>query len=671
MNKESAFYKNIEKEKDLKNIIDIMMLNIDNLFSNVSESLFNLSELHTRKIFIKNQEKIRNRIEEIMLSKIKDGDKKEKVLSIVSEKEVEVVICEKKAFSLLNAYEVKEEKKINIIMKRHFGSEIKSGFNYGEIVGLFLKSFISILDDLSKELIKEMGLVVAMSWHKNYLENIKKASNFLIKKGVSKEIAEDEINLKPMLKNKISEPIEKNNWSFEEKINKLYDNFRNQEIKYNDSGSYEIESKKETYEMLEEIFLTDIEYKGKKEVKPINFLKSVENIEKNENFTPVFELLKKDFVEKTLPVKNLSVLKMISDLFDNILKENSMLEESKVLIYKLQFPAIKTSLINPDFIVKDNSIVNKVLKSITNDLKYINDNKGLFYRDIKECVENFSRIDFENLSEEKVVLEWNGIQEKIRKNNKRIFLIEKRNKEKEIGEDNYKKSYFEVEKEINSILLDSEFVPFLAIDFIEKEIKTNMILAMLKDMKEGGKKYQSEKELLKLWFNSLFVDKIPEEANKNSQELYKKLVENNSIKESIYREKLKEIYYISFDKNNVIDEKEKSNFQRKRYHEYYFLYNKSQENKEKIKQEEDSKYIFFKKMNYGDWIEVFKGDNWIKCKLLLKLNNDTKFIFVDSNGFKNLTIEIKELHDLYINKNIKAIDNKNIIEKALEEVIKI
>ena len=294
------------------------------------------------------------------------------------------------------------------------------------------------------------------------------------------------------------------------------------------------------------------------------------------------------------------------------------------MLCKLQYPIIKTSLINKEEIVNDDSIVNRVMKKITNEIKLISDPNSHVFLKIKESVEGFSKKDFERSSIEDIREEWKKLLGFIEKNEKKVSLIEARNKEKELGLYYFKKAEKEVDKDINSILLDSEFVDKDSCYFLENDIRNNFIITKLKDLKENKNKYNEQKVALESWFNSLFVFNNKQDANKYSKLLFSILLENNSSNKAIYSEGLKKIYQKVFSKKSEIKEQEKESFQKEKYNKYTKFYNENKVSNEEKKENPEKK--IFENMKYGDWIEIFSNDTVKNCKLLLKLNNNKDFI---------------------------------------------
>jgi hypothetical protein len=569
----------------------------------------------------------------------------------------------------LEAFDIRNEKKMNIRISRLMGADLKSALNYGAIIKEYLKILTKVIDVNENEIISKMAKNIALKWYPIYSKNIEKVNECLIGKGIGININENEINIKPKIEKENNNKVE-NDWGFEKKIREVFNERKaDSEIVMGSRGSEKSIDNRNLYEMVSSMLLSHDDlvnlYENKKIIHPKKMLESFNEFEKENVYG--FEKIKKVFENEIIPKENLSVLKMVSDLFERILDDENLNPENKVLICKLQYPIIKTSLISKEEIVNDDSIVNRVMKKITNEIKLISDPNSHVFLKIKESVEGFSKKDFERSSIEDIREEWKKLLSFIEKNEKKVSLIEARNKEKELGLYYFKKAEKEVDKDINSILLDSEFVDKDSCYFLENDIRNNFIITKLKDLKENRNKYEEQKVALEIWFNSLFVFNNKQDSSKYSKLLFSILLENNNSNKAVYSEGLKKIYQRVFSKKSEIKEQEKENFQKEKYNTYTKFYRENKvSNKEK---EESPERKIFENMNYGDWIEIYSDEAVKNCKLLLKLNNNKDFIFVDSNGKQNLKATIDELIDLKNNGSLIIMEKTTVMERALDKIL--
>lgn len=666
---EKSFYKNyIETDKEFEKVMDLVLENSDLILSYSEETLFDEGKLLHRKTLLNKSDLISKKVRENIKNNIlkKENKKEWKVYSMV---DTEIESCSSKSQSILEAFDIRNEKKMNIRISRLMDTDLKSALNYGAIIKEYLKILTKVIDVNENEIISKMAKNIALKWYPIYSKNIEKVNEYLIGKGIGININENEINIKPKIEKENNNKME-NDWGFEKKIREVFNERKaDYEIVMGSGGTEKSIDNGNLYEMVSSMFLSHDDivnlYENKKIIHPKKILGSFNEFEKENVYG--FEKIKKVFDNEIIPKENLSVLKMVSDLFERILDDENLNPENKVLLCKLQYPIIKTSLINKEEIVNDDSIVNRVMKKITNEIKLISDPNSHVFLKIKESVEGFSKKDFERSSIEDIREEWKKLLGFIEKNERKVSLIEARNKEKELGLYYFKKAEKEVDKDINSILLDSEFVDKDSCYFLENDIRNNFIITKLKDLKENKNKYNEQKVALESWFNSLFVFNNKQDANKYSKLLFSILLENNSSNKAIYSEGLKKIYQKVFSKKSEIKEQEKESFQKEKYNKYTKFYNENKVSNEEKKENPEKK--IFENMKYGDWIEIFSNDTVKNCKLLLKLNNNKDFIFVDSNGKQNLKATINELIELKNNSSLIIMEKTTVMERALDRIL--
>ncbi len=666
---EKSFYRNyIEIDKEFEKLMDLVLDNGDLILSYSEETLFDEGKLLHRKTLLSKSDLISKKVREnIKKNILKEKNKKEwKVYSMV---DTEIESCGSKSQSILEAFDIRNEKKMNIRVSRLMGSDLNYDLNYGMIIKEYLKILTKILDINENEIISKIAKNIALKWYPIYSKNIEKTNEYLVGKGIGVNINESEINIKPKIEKENDSKVE-NNWGFEKKIREVFNEKKaNSEIIMSDKGSEKSVEDKSLYEMVSSIMLSHNDivdlYENKKIIHPKKILGSFDKFEKENIYG--FKKIKEIFDDKIIPKENLSVLKMVSDLFEKILEDEKLNPENKVLLCKLQYPIIKTSLISKEEIVNDNSIVNRVMKKITNEIKLISNPNSHVFLKIKESVENFSKKDFETTSIENIKEEWKKLLGFIEKNERRVSLVEARNKEKELGLYYFKKAEKEVDKDINSILLDSEFVDKDSCYFIENHIRNNLLITKLKDLKENKNKYNDQKIVLETWFNSLFVFNNKQDANKYSKVLFSILLENNNSNKAIYSDGLKKIYQKVFSKKQEVREQEKESFQKEKYNTYTEFYKEDKISKEEVKENPEKKV--FEKMEYGDWIEIYSNNTVKNCKLLLKLNNNKNFIFVDSNGKQNMNATIDELLNMKNNSSLIIMEKTTVMERALDKIL--
>lgn len=666
---EKSFYKNyIEIDKEFENVMDLVFENSDLILSYSEETLFDEGKLLNRKTLLNKSELISRKVRENIKNNILNEESKKewKVYSMV---DTEIESCGSKSQSILEAFDIRNEKKMNIRVSRLMNTDLKSDLNYGFIIKEYLKILTKAININENEIISKMAKNIALKWYPIYSKNIEKANEYLMGKGIGVNIDEKEINIKPKIEKENNNKVEKD-WGFERKIREVFNERKaNSEIIMDGKGTEKNIEDRSLYDMVSSMLLSHDDlvglYENKKIIHPKKILGSFNEFEKENVYG--FEKIKKIFENEIIPKENLSVLKMVSDLFEKILDDEKLNPENKVLLCKLQYPIIKTSLINKEEIVNDDSIVNRVMKKITNEIKLISDPSSHVFLKIKESIEGFSKKDFEKSSIEEIREEWKKLLGFIEKNERKVSLIEARNKEKELGLYYFKKAEKEVDKDINSILLDSEFVDKDSCYFLENDIRNNFIITKLKDLKENRNKYDEQKVALETWFNSLFVFNNKQDASKYSKLLFSILLENNNSNKAIYSEGLRKIYQRVFSKKSEIKEQEKESFQKEKYNTYTKFYRENKvSNKEK---EENPERKIFENMNYGDWIEIYSDKAVKNCKLLLKLNNNKDFIFVDSNGKQNLKTTIDELIDLKNNSSLIIMKRTTVMERALDRIL--
>lgn len=666
---EKSFYKNyIEIDKEFEKIMDLVLENSDLILSYSEETLFDEGKLLHRKTLLNKSDLISKKVRKNIKNNIlkKENKKEWKVYSMV---DTEIESCGSKSQSLLEAFDIRNEKKMNIRISRLMNADLESDLNYGSIIKEYLKILTKVIDVNENEIISKLAKNIALKWYPIYSKNIEKVNEYLIGKGIGININENEINIKPKIEKENNNKVE-NDWGFEKKIREVFNERKaDSEIVMGNERTEKSIDNRNIYEMVSSMLLSHDDlvnlYENKKIIHPKKILGSFNEFEKENVYG--FEKIKKVFENEIIPKENLSVLKMVSDLFERILDDEKLNSENKVLLCKLQYPIIKTSLISKEEIVNDNSIVNRVMKKITNEIKLISDPNSHVFLKIKESVEGFSKKDFEKSSIEEIREEWKKLLGFIEKNERKVSLIEARNKEKELGLYYFKKAEKEVDKDINSILLDSEFVDKDSCYFLENDIRNNFIITKLKDLKENRNKYDEQKVALETWFNSLFVFNNKQDASKYSKLLFSILLENNNSNKAIYSEGLRKIYQRVFSKKSEIKEQEKESFQKEKYNTYTKFYRENKvSNKEK---EENPERKIFENMNYGDWIEIYSDKAVKNCKLLLKLNNNKDFIFVDSNGKQNLKATINELIDMKNNSSLIIMERTTVMERALDRIL--
>ena len=666
---EKSFYKNyIEVDKDFEKVMDLIFENNDLLLSYSEEVLFEEGKLLHRKTLLNKNSLINKKVRESIKSDLIDKEKK-KEWKVYTKIDTEIESCGSKSQSILEAFDIRNEKKMNIRISRLINVDLKTDLNYGLIVKKYLKILTKVIDINENEIISKIAKNIALKWYPIYSKNIEKVNDYLINKGIGININENEINIKPKIEKENNKSSEYN-WGFEKKIKEVFNEKKaNSEIVMGQEGSEKSIESKNVYEMVSSIILDKSDlanlYKNKKIVHPKNILRNVDQFEKDNVYG--FDEIRKVFDDKIIPKENLSVLKMVSDLFEKILDDENLNSENKVLLCKLQYPIIKTSLISKEEIINDDSVVNKVMKKITNEIKLISDPSSHVFLKIKESVENFSKKDFEKVSFEKIIEEWKKLLSFIEKNERKVSLIEARNKEKELGLYYFKKAGKEVDKDLNSILLDSEFVDPESCYFIENDIRNSLMITKLKDLKDKENKYERQKIVLETWFNSLFVFNNREEANKYSKLLFSMMLENNGSNRAKYSENLRKIYQKVFSRKSDVKDKEKENFQREKYDTYTKFFKESKNISKQEKENPDKK--IFEEMEYGDWVEIYSEKVVKNCKLLLKLDNNKRFIFVDSNGKQNLNTTIDNLLEMKSKGSLTIMKKTTVMERALDKIL--
>lgn len=667
----NSFYRNyIEIEKDIESLLGVLFNNSDLIINYTEEVLFEKGELQLRKFVISNNESIlsylRGKIKGFILQK-----ESKKEWKVYTNLDTEIESCSSKAQSLLEASDIRNEKKMNIRLSSLVGKELFAEINYGSIIKEYLSMMSKELDDIDKEIISEVAKNIALKWYPIYSKNVENINDDLVKKGIRKDIKDEEINIKPKIEKR--NPISvKNDWSMQKKVENIFDEKRaNTEIEMKGCGSENKVESKELYEMISDLMLKDEEiknlYKNKRIISPSNFVKNIENIEKENIYG--FEKIKSVFANEIIPKENLSILKMIADLFEVIIEDENLNSENKLLLCKLQFPIIKTSLLNKEQIIKDDSTVNEVMKKLTNEIKLMSNYNSHAYKNIKEKIEDFSKIKFDNISYREILKKWEDFLLFLDKNERRVSLIETRNREKELGLYYFEQAEKELKKDLSSILLDAEFVDVDSCFFIEKDIKNNLMVTKLKDLKDKTNNYEKQKIILEMWFNALFVFNNKEDGKKYSQMLYKVLVQNNSTEKQKYSDGIKRTYQKVVSKKEKIEEKEKEDFQKEKYNNYTQVFKEFDLDKTIVEKNTSPEFNAFEKLEYGDWLEIYEGEFVKNCKLLLKLNNNKKFIFVDTNGVQNLESTINELMKMHEDKKLKVLEKNTVMERALDKIL--
>jgi hypothetical protein len=165
----------------------------------------------------------------------------------------------------------------------------------------------------------------------------------------------------------------------------------------------------------------------------------------------------------------------------------------------------------------------------------------------------------------------------------------------------------------------------------------------------------------------LFVFNNREEANKYSKLLFSMMLENNGSNRAKYSENLRKIYQKVFSRKSDVKDKEKENFQREKYDTYTKFFKESKNISKQEKENPDKK--IFEEMEYGDWVEIYSEKVVKNCKLLLKLDNNKRFIFVDSNGKQNLNTTIDNLLEMKSNGSLTIMKKTTVMERALDKIL--
>lgn len=654
-------------------IIDNLFQDVD-IFIDISESvLIEFGCFNFGNYLIKNKKDIILFYKKNIIKHLIQKEVSEKDWQVYSILDTEILSCSTKAQSLLEAFDVRNERKLNIMLPRILNKELVKEINYGSMIKIFIKNLSGILEIKNTDLISSIAKQVALNWYPKYSKNIDSLNKKIIKNGLSGEVKDEEINMKSNLtrKNNATE----NNWNFEKKVKKIFDEKEAHcEIEMGVNGG--VQNKVETKnleEMLGHIFLKNVNlnklYENKRVIDPSNFIERLEVIEESGLYG--FENIKTIFNEEILPKDSLSILKMVTDLFESIVDDENLKDENKVLLTRLQFPIIKTSLIDKNQILLNDSIVNKVMDKTTNKLRLMNDFNSYDFKLIKNKINEMVELNYKDYSHDLVMEKWNDFLNTIIVLERKVKLIEVRNKEKEAGLYNFNKASLDIEFDLSSILLDAEFVRKDFCNFIERDIKNNLIITKLKDFKNNKNDYIGQKNIFELWFNNSFIFNNEKKSQEYSQMLYKVLVSNNPLNKKTYYDKIKEINNTLFRNKKIkIIEKEKDEFKSVRFEKYSEIYNGDKKINDENKSIKSGDLIKFNEMKYGDWFEIKIDSIFKTCKLLLKLNNDTKFIFVNSSGVKNFEASLHQLIKLKESGDLIMLEKNTVMERALDKILK-
>ena len=308
----------------VSNVLDLVLENSDLILSYSEETLFDEGKLLHRKTLLNKSDLISKKVRENIKNNIlkKENKKEWKVYSMV---DTEIESCSSKSQSILEAFDIRNEKKMNIRISRLMDTDLKSALNYGAIIKEYLKILTKVIDVNENEIISKMAKNIALKWYPIYSKNIEKVNEYLIGKGIGININENEINIKPKIEKENNNKME-NDWGFEKKIRKVFNERKaDYEIVMGSSGTEKSIDNGNLYEMVSSMFLSHDDivnlYENKKIIHPKKILGSFNEFEKENVYG--FEKIKKVFDNEIIPKENLSVLKMVSDLFERILKIKS------------------------------------------------------------------------------------------------------------------------------------------------------------------------------------------------------------------------------------------------------------------------------------------------------------------------------------------------------------
>jgi hypothetical protein len=356
------------------------------------------------------------------------------------------------------------------------------------------------------------------------------------------------------------------------------------------------------------------------------------------------------------------MLDVVSLMFEYILKNDNISNVVRQQICRLQVPFLKLALIEPEFFKENNHPARILLNTIAKQgvaigPKPTGSDQGVIEKItslISTIVKDFNGDTsiFQSLNKEFMSF----MEQELHKTK----MIIERTKAAEIGKAKFEHAALVVEKVIDRTL-DQKSLSQSVVDVIRNGIQPAAVFTYLNKGPKDADVIELVKNIRKLVLSVLTPVK-------------KGLSLNDEQKSNL--NKALETVLLDFHQDN----KQVANWmscitEQQQYavhsqcHDQVKVEIAVEEPEESSSQIEASFLELSQNLPIGSWVDVAKENEWIRARLIARLNSSKKMLFVNRIGIKVCEFVENDFANLMQTNQIKVVKNAAVFEKALESVV--